>query len=75
MTSDHVHSYTPIAGECGQYVCACGQTAYRRWNGELRAHKQIPLRRPAQTATSKTDGGRVSPRIVDDWNGPKGADE
>ena len=75
MTSDHVHSYSPIAGECGQYVCVCGQTAYRRSNGELRAHKQAPPRRRVLTATSKTNGGRVSPRIADDWNGPTGADE
>lgn len=70
MTPDHVHAWAPVDGECAQYGCACGEVGYRSASGAIRVYRKRPTERPTWTARVRTQGhgGRVSPRIADDYD-------
>lgn len=55
MTDVHVHTWTPMQGECGQYECSCGAIGYRARNGHIRKHYYVKL-------TPWTAKGRVHHR-------------
>lgn len=75
--SEHVHEWKPVDGEVAQYACpSCGATGFRAGR-EIRAHKSKVSRRQQWTARDRTGGagGRVSPRITEDWDGGRERDE
>jgi hypothetical protein len=71
VSDDHVHRWTPVQGECGQYECECGTSGYRVFSGWIREHKTPKPRRVATTARSRMiSGGRVAAAICEDWQSP-----
>jgi hypothetical protein len=74
--SDHVHTWTPIPGECARYECACTATGWRCSTGEIREHRKRLVRSRQWTARARlSDGdGRIPAMIREDWNGGKERD-
>ena len=71
MTNDHIHRWTPVQCECGQYECECGAYGYRASDGCIREHKTRKPRRVSFTAHPRTSsGGRLVAAIRDDWQSP-----
>lgn len=64
--TDHVHSWSPIAGEAGRYLCACGRTGWRTTHGHIHPHRKPYCFERETTANPRDYGdkdgfGRVLP--------------
>ena len=55
VMGDHVHRFEPIEDQCGRYVCACGQHAFRNIaTGALCAARPRALEWPEVTVVHST---------------------
>lgn len=73
----HAHTWEPIWGEPAQYGCSeCPSTGYRARGGQIVEHKRKKSFVSPWTARNQTNGtgGRIEPRIAEDWDGGKERD-
>lgn len=69
MSDEHTHEWSPMPGEHGRYVCACGATGYRpaaMENGlrgsAIVAHKQTKKIRGPMTHVGSSNMGEGTAR-------------
>lgn len=62
MPIPHEHVWAPIPNMSGRYKCECGQTAYKRRNGELVPHKKNVQRTRGEIHIGKDNLGNGNAR-------------